>query len=153
VFSAGFHLFCEEYIALDIEFNDAGLIDTDGTGWILGFGDWLNKDKTGPLLRYLPRDTRSHSLCMKWMNHRKGDPLGTGKPVSEGRALSILVSAEGRFRIQFCEDAGFAESAIVEHVLERHGHLSAWGAGVHHRWFVDEDCTILTLRWIPDVLS
>jgi hypothetical protein len=135
---------------VDIEFNDVSGIDTNGTGWVLGFGEWLNTGDAGQALRYMPRDARSHSLCMKWMHHRKGDPLGTGKPVSEGRTMSILVSEAGRFRVQFSDDPHFSEDTLVEHVLQRHGQFSAWGAGLYHRWFVDEDCTILTLRWIPD---
>ncbi|NEX64105.1 hypothetical protein [Noviherbaspirillum galbum] len=134
---------------MDIEFNDAGNVETNGTGWLVGFGPWLQDAATGPALRYMPQDACARSLCVKWMRHVKGDPLGSGKPVSEGRTISFLVSETGRFRLQFSPEPGFPEGQVVEHVLEKQGQFSAWGEGVYHRWFVDEDCTILTLRWIP----
>jgi hypothetical protein len=136
---------------VDIEFNDAGLLDTQGTGWFLGYSDWVKPSATGmTALRHMPKDLRSHTLCMKWMHHRKGDPLGTDKPRSEGRAMSIMVSAHGHFRLQFSEDPQFPPAATVEHVMRGHGQFSVWGAGIYHRWYVDEDCTILTLRWTPE---
>jgi hypothetical protein len=135
---------------LDIEFNDASTLDTHGTGWFLGYSDWTRPKAHGqPELRYMPKDLRSHTLAMKWMFHPQGDLLGTDKPKSEGRTLSIMVSESGRFRLQFSSHAHFPAGDVVEHVLSRHGQFSAWGADIYHRWFVDEDCTILTLRWIP----
>jgi hypothetical protein len=98
----------------------------------------------------MPKDLRAHTLTMKWMFHPKGDLLGAMKPKSEGRTISIMVSERGRFRLQFSGHAHFPGADLVEHVLDRHGQFCAWGADIHHRWFVDEDCTILTLRWIPD---
>lgn len=135
---------------MDIEFNDANTLDTQGTGWFLGFSDWAT---AAPGLRFMPKDMRSHTMCMKWMAHRQGDVLGSGKPISEGRTLSIMVSESGRFRVQFSTQPDFPEGDTVEHLLQRHGQFSAWGAGVYHRWFVDEDCTILTLRWVPEEAS
>ncbi len=85
---------------------------------------------------------------MKWMHHPAGDPRGTAKPPSEGRTLSVLVSERGRFRLQFCAREDYTGD-VVEHVLARHGDFSAWGAGLYHRWVVDEEATILTLRWVP----
>jgi hypothetical protein len=135
---------------LDIEFNDANMLDTQGSGWFVGFSDWLCGSVPGePALRHMPQDAQAHGLCMKWMTHRKGDPRGLDKPCSEGRTLSILVSEQGRFRLQFSPDPQFPPHDTVEHVLQRHGQFSVWGAGIYHRWFVDEDCTLLTLRWIP----
>ncbi|SNS82942.1 hypothetical protein SAMN06265795_10787 [Noviherbaspirillum humi] len=133
--------------ALDIEFGDANLVDTNGTGWFVGFGDWLRSP--GAALRHMPAEAAVRGLCMKWGIHRRGDTLGTGKPVSAGRTLSMLVSEHGRFRLQFSPDPAFPPGETVEHALSRHGQFCAWGAGIHHRWFVDEDCIILTLRWTP----
>jgi hypothetical protein len=133
---------------MDIEFNDAGLLDTQGSGWFIGYGDWVRE--ASPLLRYMPQQGRAQTLCMKWMPHRKGDPHGLDKPRSEGRTISILVSEQGRFRLQFSMRPDFPADATVEHVLEKHGQFSVWGEGIHHRWFVEEDCTLLTLRWIPE---
>lgn len=133
---------------MDIEFNDAGRLDTQGTGWFIGYGDWIHE--SSPLLRYMPPRLRAQTLSMKWMQHRKGDPDGGDKPPSEGRTVSLLVSEHGRFRLQFSNQPDFPKHATIEHVLEKHGHFSAWGEGIYHRWFVDEDCTLLTLRWIPE---
>lgn len=136
---------------MDIEFGHLGSLDTQGTGWFLGHSDWTRESGgQGDPLRYMPMELHSHTLTMKWMDHVAGDPRGKGKPVSEGRTLSILVGTPGRFRLQFSRHAHFPEQATVEHVLESVGHFSIWGAGIHHRYEVDADCTILTLRWIPE---
>ena len=135
---------------MDLEFNDAAMVDTQGTGWFLGYSEWVRDKNISSALRYMPQNLRSRGLCMKWMIHRKGDHLGGDKPLSEGRTLSIMVSESGRFRIQFARQPNFPEHHVVEHVLRKPGHFSVWGAGIYHRWFVDEDCTILTLRWIPE---
>ena len=131
---------------LDVEFGNAGELDTNGTGWFVGFSEWA---KAGPL-RYMPKDQSSHTLCMKWMDHPTGDPRGAAKPPSEGRSLSIFVSERGRFRIQFSPNADFSAGQTQEFILARHGDFVAWGERVHHRWLIDEACTILTLRWVPE---
>jgi hypothetical protein len=133
---------------MEIEFNDANEVDTRGTGWFVGYGEWA-RNADGPALRYLPQDMCSRGLCMKWMFHCKGDRLGEGKPVSEGRTLSIMVSEGGRFRLQFSRSPDFPPDDLVEHVMHRQGQFCVWGAGLHHRWFVDEACTILSVRWTP----
>ncbi|TFW09641.1 hypothetical protein E4K72_05010 [Oxalobacteraceae bacterium OM1] len=133
---------------MDIEFGDAAQLDTRGTGWFVGYSDWVRD--ASPTLRYMPHRTRAQTLCMKWMQHETGDPNGTGKPRSEGRTMSILVSERGRFRLQFSRHEHFPPGDTVEHVLERHGHFCAWGEGIFHRWYADEACTLLTLRWIPE---
>lgn len=139
---------------MHIEFNNASALDTKGTGWFVGFSEWAKANEPGVFdLRYLPREMRSHSLCMKWMAHPKGDPRGGSKPPSEGRTLSILVSESGRFRLQFCEHPEFAVGQVVEYALDRHGQFVVWGEGLYHRWFVDADCTILTLRWVPEAAA
>jgi hypothetical protein len=132
---------------VDIEFGNAADVETRGTGWFVGFGEWT---RDGMLdLRHVPEDVRSRGLCMKWMDHRAGDPRGSGKPPSVGRTISILVSNSGRFRAEFSEDPGFPDGRTVAHILARRGDFVAWGEGLYHRWFVDEDCTVATLRWIP----
>ncbi|WP_151637609.1 hypothetical protein [Noviherbaspirillum aerium] len=136
---------------MDIEFGHLDGIDTQGTGWFLGFSDWVrdSSNEAGGL-RYMPSDRRSHTLAMKWMRHAAGDPRGSGKPVSEGRTISILVGMPGRFRLQFSEYPDFPEESIAEYLLETNGHFCLWGEGIHHRYTVEEGCTILTLRWIPE---
>jgi hypothetical protein len=133
---------------MDLESGNAGRLDTNGTGWFIGFSDWARSTEAGaPNLRFMPKDALSRTLHMKWMQHPKGDPRGVAKPPSEGRTISILVSETGRFRLEFATDAGFSD--VARHTLEQHGDFVIWGERLHHRWFVDEEATILTLRWTP----
>ncbi|MGH8503922.1 MAG: hypothetical protein ACREVE_15945 [Gammaproteobacteria bacterium] len=136
---------------MDIEFNNIAELDTGGTGWFMGFSDWAKAMLAGVAdLRYMPADQRSHALCMKWMAHPAHDPRGVAKPPSQGRTLSILVSETGCFRLEFARDRDFPAQHLRRCTLRRHGDFVIWGEGLHHRWFVDQACTILTLRWIPD---
>ena len=136
---------------MDVEFGNAGDLFTNGTGWFVGFSDWAKANASGRTdLRFMPKDRRLHTLCMKWMFHPAGDDRGIAKPPSEGRTLSILVSEAGRFRLQCSEHADFPDGGVAVFHLVRHGDFVAWGEGLHHRWFVDADCTILTLRWVPE---
>jgi hypothetical protein len=136
---------------MDVEFGNAGEIFTDETGWFVGFSEWA---KTGSAerseLRFMPKEQRSHTLCVKWMFHPACDGRGEAKPPSEGRTLSILVSEGGRFRIEFSERSDFPPEETIGFRLERHGDFFVWGERLHHRWFVDADCTLLTIRWIPE---
>jgi hypothetical protein len=133
---------------VEIEFGNAGEVDTRGTGWFIGHGDWTRDG--GFDLRHVPEEVRSRGLCLKRMDHRAGDPRGSAKPPSVGRTISILASGSGRFRLEFSDDPGFPEGRTAAYVLARRGDYVAWGGGLHHRWSVDRDCTIVTLRWMPD---
>lgn len=136
---------------MDIEFNNAGTIDTDDSGWFLGFSEWAKTRLIGASdLRYMPQDQRAHGLCIKWMQHPARDPRGGVKPVSTGRTLSILVSEAGCFRLEFSAHENFAQAQVDRYTLQNHGDFVVWGAGLYHRWRVDKACAILTLRWIPD---
>lgn len=133
---------------MEIESGNVLDLDTRGTGWFVGFGEWT---RDGPIgLRYMPEATRSRGLCLKWMDHPAGDPRGTAKPPSVGRTLSILASESGRFRLEFSDDPAFPEGRTAAYVLEKRGDFVAWGGGLRHRWSVDKDCTIVTLRWVPE---
>jgi hypothetical protein len=135
---------------MEIEVGNAGAVDNGGTGWFIGFGDWTRSADPGPVnLRFLPQDALARAVQVKWMAHPAHDPRGTGKPCSEGRTISLLVSEGGRFRLEFSPYPSFYPSSLVRHTLCQHGDFVIWGAGVHHRWFVDEACTILTIRWTP----
>ena len=101
-------------------------------------------------LRHIPKDLRSHALTMKWGVHQKGSALGLDKPTSEGRTISILVSETGRFRLQFSACGDFTKKDMVEHVLGKHGDFVIWGSEIYYQWFAEEDCVILTLRWITE---
>ncbi len=133
---------------MEIEFGNVNDLDTRGTGWFIGFGAWTKDGDSD--LRYVPEDARSRGLCLKWMDHRAGDPRGAVKPPSEGRTLSILASDSGRFRVEFSDDPAFPEARTTSYLLARRGDFVAWGGGLHHRWSVEDDCTIVTLRWVPE---
>ena len=135
---------------MDIEFGNAGALDTNGTGWFIGFSDWARANVAGvPDLRFMAKGALAHTIHAKWMAHPKGDDRGTAKPPSDGRTLSILVSESGRFRLEFSGDGTFPAGRVVAHTLERHGDFVIWGTNLHHRWFVDEACVVLTFRWVP----
>jgi hypothetical protein len=136
---------------MEVEFGNAGELFTNETGWFVGFREWAKNDvaKRGEL-RFMPREQRLHTFCVKWMSHPSGDDRGVVKPPSEGRTLSILVSEGGLFRIQFSEHSSFPADETSEFRLERHGDFVVWGPRLYHRWYVDAYCTILTIRWIPE---
>lgn len=136
---------------MDIEFNNVGSLDTGGSGWFVGFSEWARSKLAGTAdLRYMPELERCHTLCMKWMRHPAHDPRGAAKPPSAGRTLSLLVSKSGRFRLEFSAQEDFSQGEVVRHTLRRHGDFVIWGENVYHRWFVEQECTILTLRWTPE---
>jgi hypothetical protein len=135
---------------MDIEFGNAGSLDTQGTGWFIGFSEWTKPIGMGAAsLRFMPADSLSHTLHVKWMVHAANDGRGAAKPPSEGRTLSILVSEAGVFRLQFSRYKDFPEQHVLEYTLRQHGDFVIWGEGIHHRWFVDEQSTVMTLRWVP----
>lgn len=130
---------------MDIEFGNAGTVDTNNTGWFLGFSDWT-KSPAGRL-RHVSQEDIAKSLCVKWFHHPKGDPCGEPRPLSEGRTISILVSEHGQFRLEFSTSADFSTDDVSSYVLRSHGDFVIWGEGFYHRAFGEEPSTILTLRW------
>jgi len=133
--------------ALGLEFGNAGELDTQGTGWWIGFSDWTRDG--GPNLRHMPSDRAASGVAVKWYDHPAGHPNGEAKPVSEGRSVSVLVGEQGEFRIDFSQDPAFPPAHTVSRVLRRRGDFAAWGAGLYHRAFGLRDSSILTLRWVP----
>ena len=132
---------------MNIDFGNAKIVDTHGTGWVVAFSKWAKTGGTN--LRYMNKHALSHTLCIKWFDHPQGDPHGSSKPLSEGRSISFLISTEGRFRIEFSEHEDFPAGHTVTHILARHGDFVIWGEGIYHRWFADEASSILTVRWVP----
>jgi hypothetical protein len=130
---------------VDVLVGNAGAADTRGTGWFIGFSDWSRLP--GSTLLHVPRDRPLAGLCVKWFDHPAGHDSGDGKPPSEGRTVSILVSEGSRFRIEFCASADFPAMEVETVVLQRHGDYAAWGAGLFHRWRCESRSTVLTLRW------
>ena len=135
---------------MDVEFGNAGQLDTKGTGWFVGFSDWARAGNAGVTdLRYIDKHSLSHTLSIKWMSHPSKDKNGGDKPISVGRTISILASEAGKFRIKFSLDPTYPPATTQEYFLENHGDFVAWGEGVYHSWGVDEPCVIATVRWIP----
>ena len=137
---------------MDIEFNNAGDIDTNGNGWFIGYSDGAKAGIDGVTdLRYMPKDAEAHTITVKWMFHPAGDDRGQTKPPSEGRTISILVSESGNFVLDFSPSDDFGDPRTVRHELKRCGDFVIWGEGIYHKWSVNNECTILTIRWIPSV--
>ncbi len=114
-----------------VQYRGNALIAGDShRGWFIG-GFMTGADEA-PL--------RSGFMEVKWGRH----PVGTVRHdwAGEAACTSVALLSSGRtteiFRDQQC-------------VLEREGDLATWGAGVDHRWAVDEDVVVLTLRWLPPV--
>jgi hypothetical protein len=128
-----------------VQFGNAGRLQTNGTGWFVGFSDWTKSP--GSNLRHVPMEQPATGLCVKWFMHEAGDPNGGAKPVSEGRTLSLVAGAPGEFKLEFSESPAFAPADTVSCLLREPGDYALWGAGVFHRWSVLKPTCILTLRW------
>lgn len=130
---------------MNVEFGNAGSIDTNETGWFIGFSEWMKSDPHN--LRFIPRDLSLNSLCVKWGLHTVGSPNGEEKPISEGRTMSMLVSERGRFRLNFDNKRDFSSGEMKSFLLEKHGDFVIWGPGIYHSAYCEQDSAILTLRW------
>jgi hypothetical protein len=132
---------------LDVEFGNAGDLDTHGSGWFIAWSDWAKSSGTN--LRHMPIDVPSTGLCVKWYLHEPGHPNGEEKPLSEGRTISILVGEPGEFRLDFCRTLDYAPGATRTTLLRRTGDFAIWGPGLYHRAFGIRRACILTIRWQP----
>lgn len=130
---------------MDILTGNAHDAETRGTGWFIGFSAWTLNGASE--LLHIPSERMLSGLCAKWYDHPTGHGSGNGKPVSEGRTISILVSEHSAFRIEFCDSPDFPPEKTRTVVLSRHGDFAAWGAGLFHRWHCLSRSTVLTLRW------
>lgn len=131
---------------MELEFGNAAEVDTEGSGWFIGFSSWA---RSACGLRHMPQEALASGLCVKWFAHEAGDPEGEAKPISQGRTMSILVGADSEFRIDFSPHAGFDLDTMVSHTLRRRGDFVIWGEGIHHRAYGLQAATILTIRWMP----
>jgi hypothetical protein len=136
---------------MPVEFGNAEQLDTNRTGWMLGFSDW-SKDG-GHNLRHMPVSASSVGLCAKWFSHQAGDPNGQEKPLSTGRTMSILISEHSEFRIDFSADPSFPAEKTLTHVLRARGDFAIWGEGLYHRAFGLKAAIVMTLRWEPKQIS
>ena len=134
---------------MEIESGNASDVETRGTGWFVGYGDWTRDG--GFDLRHVPEGMASRGLCLKWVDHPAGDPRGLAKPPSTGRTVSILDERLGAVPPGVPPTTRDSPAGGQSSMSSRgRGDFVAWGGGLHHRWFVDEDCTVVTLRWVPD---
>lgn len=131
---------------MDIDSGNAHEVQTQGGGWFIGFGDWTRASVAG--LRHVPANEPVRGLCVKWYHHPAGHESGNGKPVSEGRTVSALVTEGGEFELEFCTSPAF-DGDVRRFVLGREGDYVAWGAGLYHRWRCVKPATIATVRWTP----
>lgn len=132
-------------LAQNVEFGNANDVDTNGTGWFVGFSEWTKTSSTG--LRHVPVGEPSAGLCVKWFAHPAGDPSGEAKPLSEGRTMSILVSPTSEFRIEFSTTVDFPNGDLLTHTLRRVGDFVIWGPGIFHRAFGIQPASVITVRW------
>ncbi|MEW6344131.1 MAG: hypothetical protein AB1704_26030 [Pseudomonadota bacterium] len=132
-------------LARNVEFGNAGDLNTNGTGWFVGFSEWTKGSSTE--LRHVDAGESSAGLCIKWFAHPAGDPNGEAKPLSEGRTMSILVSPASEFRLEFSTTVDFAPNELLAHTLRRQGEFVIWGLGIFHRAYGIQSASILTVRW------
>lgn len=132
---------------MDIVAGNAGEMETRGTGWFIGYGDWTRE------LLHLPKEQAVTGLCVKWYDHPDGDASGDAKPVSEGRTVSILVSEQAAFELEFSQSPRFDAEGTSRVLLQRRGDFVAWGGGIFHRWRCVSRSTILTVRWLPQTVE
>jgi hypothetical protein len=130
---------------MDIDTGNAHDVDTGGTGWFIGFSPWTQGSVRD--FRHVPKDQPVTGLCVKWYHHEPGHESG-GKPVSEGRTMSILVTGDSHFELDFCESPDFAGNVRTV-VFKREGDFAVWGEGLYHRWRCIKRATIGTVRWTP----
>lgn len=137
----------DNLLKIEVEFGNAGEVETNDTGWFVGFSEW-SKNGAGNL-RHMPSDQTASGLCVKWFTHEAGQPNGEAKPVREGRTISVLVGVASEFKLEFSTSAAFDPCETITFTLRKPGDFAAWGAGVHHRAFGLQCACILTIRWLP----
>lgn len=139
---------------MDIEFGNLDNLDTNGTGWFIGFSDWTKSESANDTnLRFNPYGQEFSNLSVKWMHHKVGETKGLNKPLSYGRTITMLMSATGGFRIEFSERPGFKEADTQSCLLANRGDFVIWGENLYHQAFVESDSTTLTIRWEPSALK
>lgn len=131
---------------MNIDVGNAYELDTQGTGWFVGFSPWTLLGEGG--LRHVPQDQPLTGLCVKWYDHPPGHD-GGAKPISEGRTVSILVTGDAAFHIEFSASPAFEAATLRSVVLRKQGDYAAWGPGLFHRWRCEKRSTIITVRWSP----
>lgn len=132
---------------MDVEFGNVAHLNTEETGWIIGFSDWTKTESDSANLRHVPLNSNLSNVCVKWSHHLVGNDGLQNKPISTGRTISILVSETGGFRISFSHSPNFNDVEDKDNLLEKHGDFVMWGDGIYHKAMTEKDSTILTIRW------
>ena len=132
---------------MDIETGNAHEVDTQGTGWFIGFSPWTRAAPHG--FRHVPQDEPVTGLCVKWYHHAPGH-TSENKPLSTGRTMSILVTDDSHFELDFSLTPDFS-GEVRTIVFTREGDFAIWGEGLYHRWRCVKRATIGTVRWMPAV--
>lgn len=99
----------------------------------------LGRERRGWFLgHFMPGGMPLHSeeVEIKWAEHKAGEERGSWTVSASAHTISILL--RGRFVLLFADG---------ERTLEREGDFVYWKPGVEHGWRVEEDTTILTVRW------
>lgn len=130
---------------MELETGNAHDVDTQGTGWFIGFSPWTRSSPHG--LRHVPQGGAVTGLCVKWFHHPAGQ-VGDDKPLSTGRTMSILVTHDAHFELDFSLAPDFS-GEVRTIALTREGDFAIWGAGLYHRWRCVKRATIGTVRWTP----
>ena len=60
----------KQHLELGVEFGNAGDMDTNGTGWFVGFSEWTRHPPSH--LRHVPATELAAGLCVKWFSHPAG---------------------------------------------------------------------------------
>jgi hypothetical protein len=103
---------------------------TDGAafrGWFVG--------------HFVPADLGLRStddVEIKWQCHTRGDTRADWGVTPQATSVSVLI--QGRIRYVFGDGR--------EAVLREAGEYALWAPGTSHRWYIEEDDTVvLTVRW------
>ena len=124
----------------------AGNTKNDGKDfgfWFVGRIDSWCRENGLPFdgARYGLRNTGD--IEIKWGIYKKGEVRDKWASFSHKTAMSILI--RGEFTFVFREINNHQERREVR--LVREGDYVIWQEDLEHRWKMDEDSEILTLRW------
>jgi hypothetical protein len=117
-------------VASNIVIGNAATDSADFRGWLVG--DFVPRELG---LRWTP------AVEVKWGVHASGETRADWGVSAAATSLSVLV--RGAIRLVF--DDGH------EALLQNPGDYALWGAGVAHRWRIEQDDTVVfTVRWPAD---
>ena len=98
---------------MELETGNAGEVDTNGTGWFIGFSDWTDAGDAN--LRHIPSEIDARVLRQVVFAPCRGSER-RAQVICEERTVAIQVGLSGSFRIEFCPSKFFTRR-IVEKPL------------------------------------